>query len=143
MAIRIEHANISVQDMDEMIKFLITAIPEFKIRFEGRDSNGNRWLHIGIDNTYFALEQATKEPIEKWIPYEGYPGVNHFGFEVGDVDALKDRLKTAGYKDSTVPNSHPYRKRVYFYDPEGNDWEFVQYLSDDPSKRNDYMLPNQ
>lgn len=21
--------------------------------------------------------------------------------------------------------AHPHRKRVYFYDPEGNDWEFV------------------
>jgi hypothetical protein len=31
---------------------------------------------------------------------------------------------------------------VYFYDPEGNDWEFVQYLSDDPADRNDYILPD-
>ena len=35
------------------------------------------------------------------------------------------------------PNAHPYRKRVYFYDPDGNDWEFIQYLSDEPSKRHD------
>ena len=44
----------------------------------------------------------------------------------------------AGYKESTPPNTHPHRKRVYFYDPEGNDWEFVQYFSDDPAERNDY-----
>jgi hypothetical protein len=25
-----------------------------------------------------------------------------------------------------------------FSDPEGNDWEFVQYLSQDPARRNDY-----
>jgi catechol 2,3-dioxygenase-like lactoylglutathione lyase family enzyme len=129
--------------MDGMIKFLITAFPEFNIRFEDKDSDGNRWVHIGTDYTYLALEQATKEPVKKWIPYAGYPGVNHLGVEVDDVDALSDRLNAAGYKDSTIPNSHPYRKRVYFHDPDGNDWEFVQYLSDDSSKRNDYMLPNQ
>jgi catechol 2,3-dioxygenase-like lactoylglutathione lyase family enzyme len=68
------------------------------------------------------------------------PGVNHLGFEVDDVEALRDRLKSAGYEDSTVPNEHPYRKRVYFYDHEGNDWEFVQYLTNDPAKRNYYEL---
>jgi hypothetical protein len=25
----------------------------------------------------------------------------------------------AGYQDSTPPNNHPYRKRVYFYDCDG------------------------
>jgi hypothetical protein len=39
-------------------------------------------------------------------------------------------------------DAHPYRKRVYFHDLEGNDWEFVQYLSDDPAKRHDYELPD-
>jgi hypothetical protein len=31
---------------------------------------------------------------------------------------------------------------VYFYDADGNDWEFVQYTSDDPAERNDYELPD-
>jgi hypothetical protein len=39
-----------------------------------------------------------------------------------------------------VPNHHPHRQRVYFLDPEGNDWEFVQYFSADPAERNDYEL---
>jgi hypothetical protein len=51
-------------------------------------------------------------------------------------------MSRAGYTDSTVENHHPYRKRVYFYDPDGNDWEFVQYLSGDPGKRHDYTLPD-
>ena len=58
------------------------------------------------------------------------------------MDALRKRLAAAGYKDSTPPNVHPHRKRQYFYDLEGNDWEFVQYLSNDPAERNDYKLPD-
>jgi len=97
---------------------------------------------VGTDETYIALNQATEEPERPWKPYEGFPGVNHLGYVVDDVEAIRNRLTSAGFVNSTVANAHPYRKRVYFYDPEGNDWEFVQYLSDDPAKKNDYELPN-
>ena len=140
MTVLLEHANICVRDIDEMILFLQTAFPEFRIRHDATDTDCTRWVHIGTDETYISLNRATSEPTQKWIPYEGLPGVNHLGFEVDDVEALRDRLKTAGYEDSTVPNEHPYRKRVYFYDHEGNDWEFIQYLTNDPAKRNDYEL---
>ncbi|MGK0469954.1 MAG: hypothetical protein ACJAR0_000416, partial [Candidatus Azotimanducaceae bacterium] len=33
---------------------------------------------------------------------------------------------------------HPYRERAYFYDGCGFEWEFVQYLSEQTSERNDY-----
>ena len=142
MTVRLEHANIGVRDSDGMIRFLQTAFPEFRIRHDATGADGTRWVHVGTDETYIALGQATAEPEQRWRPYEGIPGVNHLAYEVDDVEALRDRLKSAGYKDSTVPNVHPYRKRVYFNDPEGNDWEFVQYLSDDPAKRHDYELPD-
>lgn len=70
------------------------------------------------------------------------PGLNHLAYEVDDIKPLRARLRAAGYRDSTVPNAQPYRKRVYFHDPEGNDREFVQYLSDDAAKRHDYELPD-
>jgi catechol 2,3-dioxygenase-like lactoylglutathione lyase family enzyme len=66
--------------------------------------------------------------------------VNHVGFEVDDVEGVRRRLVAGGYQDSTVPNNHRHRTRVYFYDPEGNDWEFVQYFSDSLEERNDYLL---
>ena len=140
MAVRLEHANICVRDIEGMIRFLQTAFPEFQVRGEGRSHEGTRWVHIGTDETYIALGQATGEPEKRWTPYQGLPGVNHLAFEVDVVEALRDRLKSAGYKDSTVPNAHPHRKRLYFYDPEGNDWEFVQYLSQDAAERHDYEL---
>ena len=51
-------------------------------------------------------------------------------------------MREAGYFDSTVPNAHPHRKRVYFHDAEGHDWEFVETSSDDPALRYDYSLPD-
>ena len=139
MTIRLEHANMIVRDIDATAQFLQTAFPGFRVRREG-GSGSDRWIHIGTDDTYIALNQAKSEPAEEWQPYSGKPGVNHLGYEIDDADALRDRMRAAGYKDSTVPNHHPHRKRVYFNDPDGNDWEFVQYLSDDPAERNDYEL---
>ncbi len=139
MTIRLEHANMVVRNIDDTVRFLTAALPEFRIRREGLNE-GRRWMHIGTDDTYIALNESSDEPAEKWVPYEGKPGINHLGYEVDDVEALRVRLAAAGFKDSTYPNNHPHRKRVYFYDADGNDWEFVQYFSDDPAERNDYEL---
>ena len=142
MSIRLEHANMHVRNIDTMARFLKTAFPEFRIRKEGNEQ-GPRWMHIGTDETYIALNEATVSTSEERTPYSGNPGVNHLGYEVDDVKALRQRMLDAGYRDSTYPNSHPHRTRVYFYDPEGNDWEFVQYHSQDVAERNDYELADQ
>ena len=139
MTIRLEHANMVVRNIDDTVRFLTAALPEFRIRREGLNE-GRRWMHIGTDDTYIALNESSDEPAEKWVPYAGKPGINHLGYEVDDVEALRDRLAAAGFEDSTYPNNHPHRKRVYFHDADGNDWEFVQYFSDDPAERNDYEL---
>ncbi len=138
MSIRLEHANLVVRDVGAMVAFLRAAFPEFRIRGDGKTWQGARWVHVGTDDTYIALNEATLEPAEPWVPYAGRPGTNHLGYEVDDVESLRQRLDAAGYRDSTVPNAHPHRRRVYFYDPEGNDWEFVEYRSEEAAERNDY-----
>jgi catechol 2,3-dioxygenase-like lactoylglutathione lyase family enzyme len=139
-ASRLEHVNLAVRDLDGLVTFLQTAFPDSRIGGEGRGPSGARWLHVGTDESYLALNDATVEPDEPWVPYNGKPGMNHLGFEVDDAEALRQRLAAAGYRETTVPNEHPGRQRVYFYDAEGNDWEFVQYLTDDRALRHDYEL---
>ena len=142
MTVRLDHANLAVRDVDEAIRFLQTAFPDFQVRGQGRSWQGGRWVHLGTAEVYLALFEAPVAPAETWKPYAGKPGLNHLGFEVDDAEAVRARLAAAGYEDSTVPNAHPHRRRVYFHDREGNDWEFVQYLSEDPAERNDYALPD-
>ena len=140
MTVRLDHANLAVRDVDGMIRFLRTAFPEFRVRAEGKTWGGARWVHVGTDQVYLALQEATREPAEPWEPYAGKPGTNHLGFEVDDAEAVRARLQAGGYQDSTVPNAHPHRRRVYFHDPEGNDWEFVEYLLENWAERNDYRI---
>ena len=141
MTTRMEHANLHVSRFDDAVRFLQTAFPDFKVRSESiRD--GLRWMHIGTDDTYIALNETKVDESGTKEPYDSKPGVNHLGYEVDDVDSLRERLAAAGFKDSTYPNNHPHRKRVYFYDADGNDWEFVQYFTDDVTKRNHSDLPD-
>ena len=142
MLVRLEHANICVQDIDVMIGFLKTAFPDFRVRGEGTMKGDGRWLHIGTDDTYIALQQADKNAVSDWTPNSGKPGVNHLAYEVDEIDSLRNRLISKGFKELAVVDSHPHRKRAYFNDPEGNDWEFIQYFSKIPAERNDYDLPN-
>lgn len=137
--VKLEHANLNVHDIDAVVRFLMTAFPDFRVRHDHREPDGT---HVGNQETYIALNTANPNEPPRGAPYKGRPGLNHLAFEVDDVDEMHARLLAAGYRDSTLPNAHPHRKRIYFYDPEGNDWEFVQYLSDDPGKRHDYELPD-
>ncbi len=138
MTIRLEHANLSVRDVDAAIRFLTTAFPGFRLRGRGADCAGHAWAHVGDDETYLSLLAATAEPAAPFVPYAGAPGLNHLGFEVDAVAALRARMRAAGYRETTVPNAHPARRRVYFADAEGNDWEFVEYKTAVRAERNDY-----
>jgi hypothetical protein len=140
MSTQLEHANLCVIDIDGMIKFLQTALPDFIIRHDETDRDGDRWVHIGNDKTYITLNNSTQKDSSDWSPYSGKPGVNHLGYIVDSVDQVRNRLRAGGYIESTVANNHPFRKRLYFYDLEGRDWEFVEYLSDNTEERNDYRL---
>ena len=71
MSIRLEHANMVVRDIDATLRFLQTAIPEFRVRREGKTWQGGRWVHVGTDDSYIAVNEALKEPLEAWVPYRG------------------------------------------------------------------------
>jgi catechol 2,3-dioxygenase-like lactoylglutathione lyase family enzyme len=138
--VRLEHANLSVNDIDAIVAFLRVAFPEFRVRCDSIRADGLRWVHVGVGDTYIALFQAAQSRVNAGF---GSSSFNHVGYEVDDVEAVRKRLLQAGYRENLQPNSHPHRKRVYFFDPEGNEWEFVQYFTNDPAKRNDYDLPDQ
>lgn len=142
MTPRLEHANLCVEDIDGVVRFLQVAFPEFRIRHESTNPDGGRWLHVGTDASYVALTERRSNAEAATVPYSGRPGLNHLGFEVDDVGSVQERLTAAGYRESGLATAHPHRRRVYFYDPDGNDWEFVQYLSTDLSQRHDYALPD-
>ncbi|WP_028023897.1 VOC family protein [Enterovibrio calviensis] len=138
MSSYVEHANITVTDLNRTIAFLQTAMPDFFVRGGGKDEL-SAWCHIGSETSYIALEE---ELIDKPVDRISHSqlGVNHIGFVVEDATRVAENLKAAGFKQVSFDESHPSRKRAYFYDTDGIQWEFIEYLTDDFGSRNDYVL---
>ena len=137
---KLEHANMTVPSIEKSMRFLATVFPEFQVRGEGEAGEGpslRRWLHFGTDSSYIALEELKKPPEPK--PYRPYSdlGINHLCYEVEKIDPIMERLRAGGFPVRVVPNE-TFRKRIYVDDNVGNEWEFVQYLSDEPAKKNQY-----
>lgn len=134
--IYLEHANITVNDLSQSVHFFQTAFPHFKIR--GGDTELENWLHLGDDFTYIALEKAVVGMGDKSVKNYSTIGINHLAFVVDDVERLSDRLLDAGYKRSYEKANEQYRTREYFFDSDGNEFEFIQYLSEKVEERNSY-----
>ena len=126
----LEHVNLSVSDIDNTIQFIKTALPEFEVRGEGI-YKGKRWVHIGTVSSYLAINEWA-------VVSETGQKLNHIGFVVDNIDEVAARLLEAGYKRSFPRTKHPFRLRDYFEDGGHTEYEFVQYLSEDPVERNDY-----
>jgi catechol 2,3-dioxygenase-like lactoylglutathione lyase family enzyme len=131
----LEHANITVNNLDSTTKFFQTAFPDFKVR-GGGNNEGRRWIHLGNESTYLALNESTVEiPNEKSYEKNGF---NHIGFVVTDVDTLAQRLLEAGFERDYPKEIEKFRIRDYFADADGNQFEFVEYLSDKIEERNSF-----
>jgi catechol 2,3-dioxygenase-like lactoylglutathione lyase family enzyme len=138
---QLEHANITVMDLDRAVEFFTTAFPHFVVRGGGEADRGTwkeRWLHLGTDSMYIALVEPSIASRAERRP-ERETGINHVGFVVDDVNDIMQKMERAGHKHALV-DERPARRRLYVTDDDGITWEFVQYLSDDPAVRNDYSL---
>lgn len=136
---RLEHTNLVVTAIDPTLDFLQAAFPEWRLRGEGRDhwkGMPRRWVHFGDDDSYITLNDFGRGRQRDLASAE--PGLAHIGFEVPSLDDLISRLKEAGHAPHHWGEDHPHRKNVYYIDNEGLEFEFVEYLTDDPLKKNLY-----
>ncbi|MEQ9299820.1 MAG: hypothetical protein RIF33_14700 [Cyclobacteriaceae bacterium] len=95
------------------------------------------WVHLGDDTTYISINQAVQNDSKTHNNYDAI-GVNHMGFVVEDVAEIANNLLSNGYKRDYPKQEERTRIRDYFVDADGNQYEFVQYLSEAPQERNSY-----
>ena len=97
------------------------------MRVEGKDSDGNRWMHFGNNQFYLALNDAPNEERVHSI-YENI-GINHVGFIIDDGEMMKSQLEKnrIDYYTMTAPET---KHRIYVTDPDGNEIELVEYQQD-------------
>ena len=125
---RLEHANLTVTDLERSIDFYRRALG-FEVRWRGEIYNTSRTApaaHVGPAGAdfYFSLfegEEGGRAPFS-YAP----PGINHFGIVVDDLDETRKQIEAAGAKIHTAYDYDPGR-RIYFFDPDGIEIEVVQY----------------
>jgi catechol 2,3-dioxygenase-like lactoylglutathione lyase family enzyme len=136
---RLEHVNITVRNIERSTRFLLAALPGWRVRGEGRmDWFGTSiaWRHVGDDDFYVALQDGGQGEVMDWQSLR--LGPKHLGLVVPSVDAAVARLQAAGYPLDHWGGSTPARRSVYVVDPDSVQFEFVEYLSDDVAARNAY-----
>lgn len=133
----LEHVNLVVTDIDDMLHFYRVAFPHWHIRDEGRGEwygKPRRWLHFGDDYHYLALSDHGEGENRDLAGHS--VGFAHFAYVTNNLAAVIARLNNAGYAIAKPGATDPYRKNIYFFDPAGFEVEFVEYLSDIPAERN-------
>ena len=137
--VRFEHANLVVADIEATLDFILTAFPNWSVRGQGEmewHGKPRRWLHVGDDDYYVTLNDDGEGENRDLTGHR--PGLAHLGFVVDDLGGIVERLQAKGHRIDIEGPEHPYRKNIYFLDPAGFQFEFVEYLSDDVGERNRY-----
>ena len=135
----LEHANLTVTDIDAVVRFIRTALPAWSVRGQGTmDWFGKpiRWLHIGTEAFDIALMGGGEGDWPHWTSHQA--GLKHLGLVVDCVDEVVRRLDAAGYPLDHWGGASAHRRNVYVIAPEGLQFEFVEYLSVDVAERNAY-----
>jgi len=135
--IQLEHINLVVRDIPEMLKFYQAAFPHWSIRDKGQatwSGKPRNWLHFGDNYQYLAFSDNGEDDNRHLAGHQ--VGLAHFAYVTNNIDAVINRLLRAGYSIEKQGAEEPYRKNVYFLDPAGFEVEFVEYLSDEPKLRN-------
>lgn len=135
----LEHVNLTVNDLQTTLRFIQTALPGWQVRGQGHmDWFGKpiQWLHVGTASQYLALQSGGDSQALDWQGHQ--TGVKHVGLVVDDLEAVVARLNEAGFALDHWGGSSAYRRSAYFVEPGSVQFEFMQYLSDDPALRNHY-----
>ncbi|WP_299798489.1 VOC family protein [uncultured Shewanella sp.] len=137
--IHLEHLNLVVRDIPEALNFYRAAFPHWKVRGGGEGSWHGKprdWVHFGDDYQYLTFNN---DGVGENRDLKGHQvGLAHFAFVTNNLDAVIERLMSAGYPVDKEGAEDDFRKNVYYIDPNGYEVEFVEYLSDIPSERNRY-----
>lgn len=136
---RVEHVNLVVRSIEETLTFLEHALPEWSVRGAGPGTwfgVERRWVHYGTEDFYITLNDGARGEGRNLRGIT--PGLAHVGIVVGSVDDVRQRLVAAGYPIATIGADHPHRKTIYFIEPSGTEIEFIEYLSEEASERNQY-----
>ncbi|WP_028765880.1 VOC family protein [Shewanella fidelis] len=137
--IHLEHLNLVVRNIPKALTFYQAIFPHWQVRGGGESTwygVERNWVHFGDDYQYLTFNDDGNADNRDLSGHQ--VGLAHFAYATDDLDGVISRLQAAGYEIAKPGMDDPYRRNVYFIDPDGYEVEFVEYLTDIPALRNRY-----
>ena len=108
---KIRHLALFARKPGELADFYVR---NFDMELVHRSPGGGHYLTDG----YFSLAILPHK-----LDHEAAVGLNHFGFQVDDIDAVSDKLAKDGLEEARArPSNRPYAE-FRACDPEGNQFD--------------------
>ena len=126
--LKIEHIGIAVKSLENSNELFnqLFGKPHYKI--EGVESEGVKTAFFELKDSKIELLEATNEnsPIAKFIEKKG-EGIHHIAFEVADINAEMERLKSLGFKLlNETPKKGADNKLICFLHPKSSNGVLVE-----------------
>ena len=111
MPSKINHIGIAVNDIEAAAKFYTEALGLPLVGVEEVASQKVKVAFLPIGEVRLELVQPTSpdSPVAKFIEKNGGPGIHHIAYQVADVAAEVEKLKSAGVKmvdETPRPGAH-------------------------------------
>jgi methylmalonyl-CoA/ethylmalonyl-CoA epimerase len=135
---KIEHLGIAVADLKKSNELFQRLLGNAPYKSEAVASEGVETSFFQVGDTKIELLQANtaESPIAKFISKKS-EGIHHIAFDVDDIYAEMDRLKTAGFEIlNEVPKKGADRKIVVFLHPKSTNGVLVELCQEDPNPEN-------
>lgn len=121
----LEHINLTVSDPAKTAQLLVNLF-DWRIRWEGDAIHAGHSIHVGGEESYFAIYGREEKRAGVHRSYDQIGGLNHVGVVVDDLDAIEKRVKAAGFEPHSHADYEPGR-RFYFKDHDGLEFEVISY----------------
>ena len=124
----IEHIGIAVKNLEFSNDLFTKLLGSAPYKQEGVESEGVMTSFFQTGQTKIELLEATNpdSPIAKFIEKKG-EGIHHIAFEVSDIMAEMDRLKSEGFiLLNEIPKKGADNKLVCFLHPKGTNSVLVE-----------------
>jgi len=125
---KIEHLGIAVKDIKAATKTYEALFGKSAYQSEEVESEGVKTVFFKTGENKIELLGATREdsPIAKYIEKRG-EGIHHVAFDVEDIEAEIERLKSEGFKlINETPKKGADNKKIVFLHPKSSHGVLVE-----------------
>ena len=122
MSVRLDHVNMTVNNIDESIHWYQKIFGFEKVE-GGLTPQGHPWAIIAIQDSMISMSEYQRIAADENKDTSAHR-VYHFGFRIDDADQWRNKIRQHGlklYYDGEI--KYPHSRSWYVHDPSGHEIE--------------------